>query len=79
LAYVKLKYAHDRKPFLYYLRNTLLNNKIECDDPFLLEYLMLDASRQFQKSQYYKEANLVVSQYQPRIKKLKLAYSKHQG
>jgi transcriptional regulator with XRE-family HTH domain len=79
LAYVKLKYAHDRKPFLSYLRNTLLNNKIECDDPFLLEYLMLDASRQFQKSQYYKEANLVVSQYQPRIKKLKLAYSKHQG
>ena len=75
----QVKYEIETKSLLPYLRKEVLGNRIQCDDPHILEYIMLDSSRLFQKSQFYKEANLVISQYQPILKKLRLAYQRNKG
>ncbi len=73
LTHFIAKYEKDEKGQLHYLRRDLLGNRISSDNPICLEYIMMDASRWFAKYQFYKEAYLVIQQYQPRIKKLRLA------
>jgi transcriptional regulator with XRE-family HTH domain len=74
--HMREKYEHDQKKCLNYLRRDVLGNRIQCDDPHLLEYMMLDSSRLFAKSQFYKESTLIVSTYQPKIKLLRIAHQK---
>lgn len=77
--HMRAKYIRSHKDLLHHLRRDIMINKVSSDHPMMLEYIMMDSSRLFAKSQFYKEANQVISLYQPYIKSLKIACANHEG
>lgn len=79
VIHLRAKYMKSHKDLLYHLRRDIMIDRVKSDDPMMLEYIMMDSSRLFAKSQFYKEANQVVSLYQPHLKNLKIACANHEG
>lgn len=73
LNHIKTKYFDEPKQLLFYLRREVLGNRISIDHPLLLEYLVLDSAKAFQKSQFYKEASTILSMYHSRFISLRTA------
>ncbi len=64
--YMKHKHFSTKEIMLNYLRREILDAQIITDDPLIMDYLMMDAQHQFSKSQYYKEANQLMVNFQRR-------------
>lgn len=79
INHLKAKYITKDCDLLHHLRRDIMINQLNSDHPLMLEYIMMDTSRLFAKSQFYKEANQVVYLYQPILKRLRIACANHEG
>ena len=77
--HLRFKYMKTEKELLQHLRRDVLQSRLKSDDPMMLEYMMMDCSKLFAKSQFYKEASQIISLYQPELKKFKIACPNHEG
>jgi transcriptional regulator with XRE-family HTH domain len=73
IEYLKTKYSKDSSKIIPYIRKNILNVYLQSDHYVLLEYLMHDTAKIFSNSQFYKEANLITTQFQLRIKALRMS------
>lgn len=73
IRHLEKKMYGSKEEILKYLRNDIMVLKKFPEDVMLVEYLMLDCQKLFEKYQYYKEANMVVHHMMPIIFNLRKA------